>query len=120
VKSDGTGEKMRELSGRFFDLGLCFGFGDDGSDDYMCAVEWDGEVPAGWDSFEYPTATWLKFDAKGPITAGTLGNVWQRINNEFLPQSKYKIQAATIEKYVLWDEAADISDVEIWIPVALK
>jgi len=51
----------------------------------------------------------------------TLGNVWQRINNEFLPQSKYKkCGLPTIEKYVSWDEAADQCDVEIWIPVAVK
>ena len=42
VKSDGTNEKMKAISGSFFDLGLCFGFQEDGSNDYMCAVLWDG------------------------------------------------------------------------------
>ena len=42
VKADGSNERMRALSGRFFDLGLCFGFGADGSNDYMCALEWEG------------------------------------------------------------------------------
>ena len=47
--------------------------------------------------------------------------VWQRINHEFLPQSKYKKSGLpTIEKYILWDDVADICNVEIWIPVALK
>jgi len=64
--------------------------------------------------------TWLKFEAKGPITGNTLGGVWQRINNEFLPQSKYKKAAATIEKYVTWDDAADFCNVEVWIPVQMK
>jgi AraC family transcriptional regulator len=121
VKSDGGNDRANELFGKFYALGLCFGFGDDGSNDYMCAVEHGGELPDGLDSFSYPAATWLKFEAKGTITGNTLGNVWQRINNEFLPQSKYeKSELPTIEKYVSWDEAANLCNVEIWIPVAMK
>ncbi|MFT4146499.1 MAG: helix-turn-helix domain-containing protein [Mobilitalea sp.] len=121
VKGDGSNEAIKELAGHFYDLGLCFGFGEDGSNDYMCAVEWNKEDIDELDSYEYPAATWLKFEAKGTITGNTLGNVWQRINNEFLPQSKYqKSGLPTIEKYVIWDEAMDRCDVEIWIPVAIK
>ena len=57
VKSDGTNEKMREISGDFFDLGLCFGFQEDGSNDYMCAVLWDGPETEGFVTYEYPPAT---------------------------------------------------------------
>ena len=73
------------------------------------------------DSYTYPTAVWLKFQAAGKITDQVLGGVWQKIYDEFLPQSKYT-QAAlpTIEKYVSWDEAADKCNVEIWIPVKAK
>lgn len=120
VKGDGSNDKAKELFGKFYDLGLCFGFGSDGSNDYMCAVEYDGETPVGLDSFTYPTLTWLLFEATGSITGNTLGNIWQRINNEFLPQSKYVKANATIEKYVSWDEVADICNVEIWIPVETK
>ena len=121
VKSDGTNDAAKELFGRFFDLGLCFGFGEDGSDDYMCAVEYDKEAPEGFDSFMYPAATWLKFEAAGSISGQTLGNVWKYINTEFLPQSEYKKSGLpTIEKYVSWDEAADTCNVEIWIPADLK
>lgn len=121
VKSDGSNEKIRDLSGHFYDLGLCFGFSADGSNDYMCAVEWNKETPETLDSFEYPSATWLKFEAVGTVTGQTLTNVWHRINNEFLTQSKYKKSGLpTIEKYVVWDEASDICNVEIWIPVAEK
>ena len=123
VKSDGTNERIKEISGKFFDLGLCFGFGEDGSDDYMCAVEWDKDKEDidGYDSYTYPAAVWLKFEANGKITEGTLGNVWHRIHNEFLPQSKYKLaELPTIEKYVSWDDAADICFVEIWLPVTQK
>lgn len=120
VKSDGSNEKIKEISGKFFDLGLCFGFGEDGSDDYMCAVEWTGEGVEGFDTFTYPAATWLVFEAKGAISDNVLGNVWNRINNDFLPNSKYKKCMATIEKYVIWNDAEDFCDVEVWIPVARK
>lgn len=117
VKSDGSNDRIRELSGKFFDLGLCFGFQEDGSDDYMCAVEWEGDVPEGFDSFTYPPALWLIFEAKGSISEGVLGNVWNRINTEFLPGSRYHKCMATIEKYIIWNEAEDFGQVEIWIPV---
>lgn len=65
-------ESIKELSGHFFDLGLCFGFGTDGSNDYMCGIEWDKEDVPGFESFEYPVATWLKFEAKGTIS----GQIW--------------------------------------------
>ena len=121
VKSDGSNDKAKALFGKFYDLGVCFGFGEDHSNDYMCAVAYEGEVPVGLDSYAYPAATWLKFEAKGTISGNTLGGVWQRIHNEFLPQSKYKQSGQpTIEKYVSWDDAADVCHVEIWIPVVLK
>jgi len=117
VKSDGSNDKIKEISGKFFDLGLCFGFGEDGSDDYMCAIEWEGEEVEGFTTFSYPPALWLVFEAKGAISDNILGNVWNRINNDFLPNSKYEKCMATIERYVYWNDAEDICDVEIWIPV---
>lgn len=121
VKGDGSAEKMRELSGHLCDLGLCFGFGEDGSNDYMCGVEWDNEDIPEFESYIYPAATWLIFEANGAISEQVLNNTWQRINHEFLPQSKYKKSGLpTIEKYIRWDDAADICKVEIWIPVAIK
>lgn len=120
VKSDGSNDRIKEISGKFFDLGLCFGFQEDGSDDYMCAVQWDGDVPSDFDSFTFPPALWLIFQAKGAISEGTLGNVWNRINHEFLPNSRYQKCMATIEKYICWNDAEDFCDVEIWIPVEKK
>ncbi len=121
VKSDGSNDAMKKISGQFFDLGLCFGFGDDGSNDYMCAVFWEKEDLPGYDSFVYPASTWLKFEAKGSISGQTLSSVWQRINNEFLPQSKYKkANLPTIERYVAWNEEADHCSVEILVPVVMK
>lgn len=121
VKSDGSAESMKELSGHICDLGLCFGFGEDGSNDYMCGIEWEKEDIPEFESYTYPSATWLIFETSGKISENVLNHVWQRINHEFLPQSKYKKSGLpTIEKYVLWDDAADICKVEILIPVAMK
>ncbi|AEY65575.1 helix-turn-helix domain-containing protein [Clostridium sp. BNL1100] len=121
VKSDGSSESIKKMTGRIYDLGLCFGFSEDGSNDYMCGIEWEDKPIDGLDIFNYPAATWLRFEAKGNISCQILGSVWQRINHEFLPQSKYKKSGLpTIEKFILWDEAANICNVEIWIPVALK
>jgi AraC family transcriptional regulator len=121
VKSDGSAEILKELSGRFCDLGLCFGFFKDGSNDYMCGVEWTGDDVKGFDTYVYPPASWLIFEACGTISGQALFETWQRINNEFLPQSKYKKSGLpTIEKYVLWDEQNDACKVEIRIPVAVK
>ncbi len=114
-------DKYSELCGRFFDLGLCFGFGKDGSNDYMCGLEWNQETVPGLDTYEYPEADWIKFEAKGALSDQVLAGVWHRINNEFLPQSKFiKSGLPTIEKYVAWDEALDICHVEIWVPVVNK
>lgn len=119
VKTDGTGEQMEELCGHICDLGLCFGFGEDGSNDYMCGVEWPEDV-LGFDSYVYPEQDWLIFELAGPISENVLGNVWQRINNEFMPQSKYKKDGPTIEKYIVWNDAEDYCKMEIWIPAKLK
>ena len=117
VKSDGSNERIRELEGKFFDLGLCFGFGEDGSNDYMCAVEcqdYDGDE---FVTFAYPAATWISFEARGKISENVLGSVWHQINSAFLPSSRFhKGPLPTIEKYVVWDEAQDWCVVEIMIP----
>jgi len=124
VKGDAAiTEKIKALSGKFFDLGLCNGFvknGDEWWNDYMCAVEWTGETPEGFERLEFPAITWLKFDAAGKISEGAMFKVWKHINEEYLPQNNLKKVFTTMEKYLEWDEAKDHSIVEIWIPIALK
>ncbi len=72
IKSDGSAEPMEELSGHLCDLGLCFGLGEDGSSDYMCGIEWNKEDIDEFDSYTYPNATWLIFEANGKnIRTGT-------------------------------------------------
>ena len=99
---------------------VCFGFAAYGSDDYMCAIEWNGNAVEGFSTFTYPPALWLVFEAKGAISDNVLGNVWNRINNDFLPNSKYKKCMATIERYVYWNDAEAYCNVEIWMPVETR
>lgn len=118
VKSDGTMDSMKMLCGHACDLGLCFGFDSEGNNDYMCGVEYEGADVPGFDRYRYPGATWLVFTAQGPISGGVLGAVWKRIYGEFMPQSEYRqIDLPTIERYIQWDESADVCSVEIMIPV---
>lgn len=118
VKSDGSFEKMREISGHMCDLGLCFGFDSEGNNDYMCGVEYYGENIHGFDFYQYPDITWLIFTAKGTISGSVLGQTWKRIYGEFMPQSEYHQQdLPTIEKYIEWNESTDSCNVEIMIPV---
>lgn len=117
VKSDGSNDRINTLAGRFFDLGLCFGFDEEGKNDYMCAIEWPDYQGDEFAVYHYPATTWLKFEAKGKISDQVLGSVWHQINDEFLPSSKFhKGPLPTIEKYNLWNDDEDLCDVEIWIP----
>jgi AraC family transcriptional regulator len=119
VKSDGSLEKMQEIAGKdFISLGLCFGFSDDGSNDYMCGFEYGGNEIPGFDQYQCPKSTWLVFKAKGSISEGALKNTWDRIYGEFLPQNEYQQRdLPTIERYLQWDEKADSCEVEIMIPI---
>jgi len=113
-------DEIQKICGKAYDLGLCFGFFEDGSNDYMCAVEWDGEDVPGLDSYTYTPHTWIEFQASGKITENTLGEVWNRINNEFLYKSKYYKCAPTIERYVRWDTENDFCHVQILLPVGVR
>lgn len=118
VKSDGSNERIKKLTGKYFDLGLCFGFDESGANDYMCAIEWDQEETGGFQIYEYPPATWLIFKTQGKISEDVLGNLWFEINRDFLPQSQYgKCGLPTIERYIIWDEKKDECSMEVWIPV---
>ena len=112
--------QIESISGRIYDLGLCFGFLEDGSNDYMCAVEYEGENIPGLDSYTYAPHTWLEFQAYGKISKNVLGETWKYINTEFLPQSKYCKCAPAIERYILWDTENDLCRVDILLPIAIK
>ena len=118
VKSDGSAQKMQAISGHPCNLGLCFGFDKDGSNDYMCGIEYKGENIEGFDQYQYPAINWLVFTAKGTISGDILGQTWKRIYGEFLPQSEYnQLDLPTIEQYHEWNEMSDICHVDIFIPV---
>ena len=119
VKSDESIEKMQEINnGKSVELGLCFGFAEDGSNDYMVGIKYDGENISGFDTFEYPEQDWLVFEAKGKISENILGETWKKINEKYLSESKHKqADLPTIEVYKEWDEKNDSCFVEIKIPV---
>ena len=118
VKSNGAAQRLREIDGHPCDLGLCFGFDEEGNNDYMCGIEYAGEDIAGFERYPCPGATWLVFTAEGTISGGILGQTWKRIYGEFMPKSEYQqMDLPTIERYVIWDEAGDVCHVEIFIPV---
>ena len=120
IKSEGTADKIKNICGHVCDLGLCFGFDDAGNNDYMCGVEYEGADIPGFDRYQYPSVTWLVFTAEGRISDGTLGAAWKRIYGEFMPQSGYRQMALpTIERYIEWNESADVCKVEIMIPVTV-
>jgi AraC family transcriptional regulator len=119
VKSDGSLEKMQEINnGKPVELGLCFGFGEDGSNDYMVGIKYDGNNIPGYDVFEYPEKDWLIFEAKGKVSENILGETWTKIYEKYLPESKYKqADLPTIEVYKKWDEKNNDCEVEIRIPI---
>jgi AraC family transcriptional regulator len=119
VKSDGSIEKMQKINnGKPVDLGLCFGFGEDGSNDYMVGIKYDGNNIPGFDVFEYPEKDWLVFEVDGKISENILGETWKKIHEKYLPGSKYKqADLPTIEVYKEWDEKNNYCMVEIKIPI---
>lgn len=117
VKSDGTLDKLKELAKTETALGLCFGFDEEGNNDYMCGVELDKDVPE-FESYDYPNLNWLVFVSEGKISEYVLSNTWDRIKNDFMPNSKYiQLKIPNIENYLIWDEVNDICKVEVRIPV---
>lgn len=118
AREDGSIAQMEKLeTGKPF-LGLCFGFGEDGSNDYMVGLEYEGGDIQGLECYTYPKASWLIFTADGSVNENVLGNTWNRIYSEFLPQSEYKqTELPTIESYLEWNNDSDYCKVEIHIPV---
>lgn len=116
-KTDGTIDKLYEIGINSYTLGVCFGYNDEGINDYMVGIETNHDFIEGMKTVVVPKSTWLVFESVGPVNP-TLGNTWGRIYGEFLPQSIYK-QAAlpTMEKYFSNEVNADDYYVEIWIPV---
>jgi len=116
AREDGSVERLEALdNGKPF-LGLCFGFGQDGSNDYMVGIE-HGEPVEGLESFTYPAHAWLVYSLSGKISEDVLGNAWWYVNNKILTPDGYQKDALpTIESYVEWDDDKDACTIEIQIP----
>lgn len=121
ARGDGSIDQMMKMeTGNPF-LGLCFGFGEDGSNDYMVGMEYTGSDIEGLESYMYPKSAWLVFAAEGAISENTIGNLWNRVYAEFLPQSQYEqADLPTIENILEWNDEKDSCKIEIRIPVKQK
>lgn len=116
-KEDGTVERLLKIGVNPCTLGLCFGYNDEGVNDYMVGIETDHAFIEDLKTIEIPETTWLVFEAVGPVNP-TLRNTWARIYGEFLPQSIYEQSSLpTMEKYFGGEVNADNYYVEVWIPV---
>ena len=73
IKQNGQIHDIERVCGHACDLGLCFGFAEDGSNDYFCGARYAGPDVPGFDRTELPEGLWLKFFAEGRISAGVLG-----------------------------------------------
>ena len=83
-------QQIASICGKAYDLGLCFGFLEDGSNDYMCAVEYSGPDIPEPDCYSYAPCSWLEFEVRGKISENVLGEIWDRIHTHFLPPSQYR------------------------------
>lgn len=119
VKSDGSMNKMFQIAGEQAEfLGLCFGFDEEGNNDYMVGFVYSGNDPENYDIFCYPHGKWLIVEATGTISNNSLGKTWEQVYHVFLPQSGYKQKdLPTFERYIIWDDAKNICKVEIGIPL---
>jgi AraC family transcriptional regulator len=116
-KKDGTIDKLYEVGINKCTLGICFGYNDEGINDYMVGIETKHDFTENMKTVEIPKSAWLVFESVGPVNP-TLGNTWTRIYGEFLPQSIYKqAPLPTFEKYFTNDINVDNYYMEIWIPV---
>ena len=116
-KSDGTINKLLEVGLNNSTLGMCFGFDDDGFNNFMVAIETNKSCVEGMQIVDIPASTWLVFESVGPI-ATTLPELWKRIYGEFLPQSIYKqAKVPTMEVYDRNDTLSQDFCCEVWIPV---
>jgi len=91
---------------------------DDGKMELFLGAESDGRKIDGLDTLVIPPRTWAVFTVNG--TGGkAFGEVWTRINSEWLPTSGYKhINDFELEVFPM-DKNADDPDYksEIWIPI---
>ena len=116
ARSDGSISQMETLRPGVPMLGLCFGFDENGQNDYMVAVEYPEDVE-GLESYTYPDAKWLIYRAAGTLSENVLGNGWNYVNNTLLPENGLKKSSLpTMEIYVEWDNENNKCEIEIHIP----
>ncbi|MCL2107250.1 MAG: 1-acyl-sn-glycerol-3-phosphate acyltransferase [Oscillospiraceae bacterium] len=120
ARTDGSLARIEGLASGEPLLGLCFGFGESGANDYMVGAEAAQDAPGteGLERFAYPAGPWLVVTAEGKLSENTLAEAWKAVHKKILRKSA-RVQAPlpTMERYLAWEEQNDYCKVEIWIPV---
>ena len=88
---------------------------------YSIGAEYDtGSIPEGYRLFDIPAATWLIFEAEGPMPE-SIQRLWHQIFAEFFPTSDYKPSGNfNFEVYPSGDMNNEEYHSEIWIAVTEK
>ncbi len=109
---------LTEISGHKLPLGICFGYDADGNNDYMCACKNISKIQHCFDSYDFPSLTYLIFTAKGSISQDVFHQTENRIYKEFIPQCMYKVlDLPVIQHFIQWDPASDFCNVEFMLPI---
>lgn len=97
-------------------LGVCVGgsWGNSEQFDYYLGVTTDVEPAADMAKFYFPKATWVIFDASGPLP-GSVQEIHKRFYTEWLPNSGYEpADLPTIECYMQDNRQ------EVWVAIVKK
>lgn len=119
--SNGTCDKLKDLSGDIGMWGVCMEFSPEQNKfSYLIAVEKNQDIiPDEFEVKEIPASTWAIFDS----SLKELQDVWKRIYSEWFPSTGYE-HAGTpeLEFYPPCDGTGSDEDFqcEIWIPIIKK
>ncbi|MGD1119845.1 MAG: AraC family transcriptional regulator [Dehalococcoidales bacterium] len=113
-----TGGKEGKITGGG-SLGVCIGNMEQFS--YAIGVEkTDKAVPAGFEAFHIPAATWAVFESVGPVTP-SIQAVTKQIFAEWFPSTGYEHDAKPeLEVYLPGDTQSQDYHCQVWIPIIAK
>lgn len=119
-QQDGSEDKLRSFSPNSDLYGLCAHIDKEAEDfNYGIGVlTTEDTAPAGFTIWEVGTPLWAVFECYGE-DAACIGETWDRIFKEFLPNSPYDmLDDVDFERYPLNGKAGLFC--EVWIPVSPK
>jgi AraC family transcriptional regulator len=121
--ADGTLETMGKSAGPMGMLGICHDFRPSNeSFAYAVCVETPkggtGSFPSGFREILIPKATYVIFEADGPIPA-SIAEVWKNAYAEWFPSSEYE-HAGTPDFEAYLGDPGKVRKCEVWIPIKKK